>query len=122
MALVLEPRFLFDASVAAAATKPIADHAADSSASVPPAAQGESAPTRDANGHPAESKAVQPDKRSALAVAEQQAPAQAPQAPAVSTTASQPSSVLFVDTRVSGWHELAASVSSDTKVVVIDGS
>ena len=123
MALVLEPRFLFDASVGPATTKPIADHTADTTDhAAPAAAQKSGAETADATSHPADAKAPQPDATAAAApAADPQAPSQQ-QGQAAATTASQPSSVLFVDTRVSGWKTLAASVGSDTKVVVIDGS
>ncbi len=122
MALVLEPRFLFDASVGPATTKPLTDNARDTADHTTPAAQTSAEATADTTTHAAEAKTAPPAAVSGTPTpAERQTPGQ-PQDAQPSTTATQPSSVLFVDTRVSGWKTLAASVGTDTKVVVIDGS
>jgi large repetitive protein len=119
MALILEPRFLFDASVAPAVTKPVADatHVAPDAAAVAADKGSEqAAPAADGNAHPAEAKATAASDHATPPAAGQPAEVAPPQA----STTPQPSSVLFVDPRVADWQQLAASVSPGTKVVVID--
>ena len=119
MALILEPRFLFDASVAPAVAKSVADTAHPSDAAPATEPHGDAIPAPASDG--AASTEAKATEAATPAVAS--APAgQAPEAPTAGASAStkQPTSLLFVDSRVSNWQGLAGSVSSDTRVVVID--
>ncbi|MBR9971090.1 DUF4347 domain-containing protein [Magnetospirillum sulfuroxidans] len=96
MKLFLEPRCLFDASVAATA-----DHATDT-ASIHGAS---TAADSDSSGHDASTEPAAP-----AAVADASAGA----------AATDVHEILFVDTRVSGWEQLVAGARADVQVVVLD--
>jgi hypothetical protein len=119
---------LFDASIVAASTQPKNNDVADSSAiskadQAATSASSHDVPAGDATVKPAESAAVK-DPQQAAQKNHADTPAandKASQADGGPQTSGAPvDSVLFVDPRVSGWKALADSVSSNTKVVVID--
>jgi Domain of unknown function (DUF4347) len=102
--------------------KTVNHHAADGTDNAPSAVRAASTAAPDAGSHAGESKAAQPASKEGTPTADKRTPSQQQLGQPPATTTAQPSSVLFVDARVSGWQTLAASVSSDTKVVIIDGS
>ena len=115
MGIILEPRFLFDASVAPAAIKPVVD-AASASADPAPSDRGGVEPAPSPDGAPGSTEPTHArEYGSAPPAGQAQGETQAQ-----SSSAPPPGSVLFVDPRVSGWQALANSVSAATKVVVID--
>jgi uncharacterized repeat protein (TIGR01451 family) len=128
MSFVLEPRMLFDASVIAASTQPknndVADNPANSTADhAATTTSGHDVPAGDATVKPADSAAVKDpqhaaQKNDADTPAANDKTSQADSGP--QSSGAPVDSVLFVDPRVSGWKALADSVSSNTKVVVID--
>jgi uncharacterized repeat protein (TIGR01451 family) len=108
MRLILEPRHLFDGSVAAVAAK--TTHAAlDQTPHPHPAAD-----THDAHDapHPAAHHGAEQQHDSAAPHANADVPALAPNPKATE--------ILFVDPRVSNWQTLASSVGKNVQVVVID--
>ncbi len=126
MSMILEPRFLFDASVAATAKQ--ADQPATHAEASKPAADTAAASdhSAEANAHPAATAEAKDPQAAAQAEHSAQASShdQAQQSPAHASTDSQSGgrvdSVLFVDPRVAGWQSLADSVGANTKVIVID--
>ncbi|MCR6629889.1 MAG: DUF4347 domain-containing protein [Magnetospirillum sp.] len=95
MKLVLEPRCLFDGSVAATA-----DHAADAAqqtSAIPADAQGADAAHADTGSHDA-----------------------APPAVGQAAEASSAREIMFVDQRVAGWEQLVQDARPDVQVVVLD--
>lgn len=128
MSFVLEPRMLFDASIVAASTQPknndVAENSATSTADhAATTASSHDVPAGDATVKPADSAAIK-DPQHAAQKNDADTPAasdkmgQADRGP--QSSGAPVDSVLFVDPRVSGWKALADSVSSNTKVVVID--
>jgi hypothetical protein len=126
MSFVLEPRMLFDASIVAASTQPknndVADNSATSAADHAATAASSHDVPADATVKPADSAAVKDPQHAAQKNADTPAAndktSQADRGP--QSSGAPIDSVLFVDPRVSGWKALADSVSSNTKVVVID--
>ncbi|MCA0249461.1 MAG: DUF4347 domain-containing protein [Proteobacteria bacterium] len=119
---------LFDASIVAASTQPKDNNIATESATsagdrAAVTASSHDVPGGDATVKPADSAAVK-DPQHAAQKNDADTPAandKANQADRGPQTSGAPvDSVLFVDPRVSGWKALADSVSSNTKVVVID--
>ena len=132
MSFILEPRFLFDASVAVTATKPVADtthhhHHTDQPDAADAAKGQQSAPAGDTTAKPGDAPPARDHHGHAPVAVATADPAASPGQPAPSQPASeqpaatpQGGSVLFVDPRVADWQQLAASVAPGTKVVVID--
>lgn len=128
MSFVLEPRMLFDASIVATSTQPKNNESASSAATsaadhAAASASSHDAPAADATVKPAESPDVK-DPQHAAQKNDAATPAANDTSAQTDRTAQSSGapvdSVLFVDPRVSGWKALADSVSSNTKVVVID--
>ncbi|MBS0538072.1 MAG: DUF4347 domain-containing protein, partial [Proteobacteria bacterium] len=136
MGIILEPRLLFDASVGpatdtkqnntdsstTATSSSDSSHATTDKSTTPPAAdqsagtQAKAATTPTADAQKTATSA-DPSASKDTSSTNQSGAAGASGATASSTAID---SVLFVDPRVSGWQDLAGSVSASTKVVVID--
>lgn len=121
MRLVLEPRHLFDGSVAAVAAKTTHsaveqrhDHAADARGSSPH-------DTRDAAEHHGPGDATHSSGSQPGAQSQADASHANPEVPALAPNP-KATDILFVDPRVANWQTLAASVDKNVQVVVIDPS
>jgi Domain of unknown function (DUF4347) len=120
MRLILEPRFLFDASVAATvrAAHDSVHHSGPDAGSTEKQSTDTAATSpamaREVASHPAADPALPASKANEDTFGSDQTPSRSIQA------ATSTESVLFVDPWVANWQTLAAGVTAGTKVIVLD--